>query len=145
VPKQSVSESSSTSKEKQKKGKKVFRTRIVEMTAWVPSVASPHVKAPAAPFWLANGIVGAEMREDEFYIDLNINDAGIRQEIEVTVRGSKEKIMHSLYFFQFVFGTVTDEDDVPKGPMEAFRPSSLALSNGMPPGGIPGMGGGPRA
>jgi len=141
APKQSAS--ASPSKDRQKKGKKIFRTRIVEMTAWLPAAPSPHIKA-GNPFFLTNGIVGAEMREDEFFVDQNISDVGIRQEIEVTVRGQKEKVMHSLYFFQFVFGTVTDEDDVPRGPAEVFRPSNLAISNGMPPGGLPGLGG-PRA
>lgn len=101
------------------------------MTAWVPATPSPHIKA-GEPFYLTNGIVGAEMREDEFYVDMNLTDVGIRKEIEVTVRGNREKVMHSLYFFQFIFGTVSDGDDVPQGPAEIFRPSNIAISNGMP-------------
>lgn len=131
----------------QKPSKPARRTvvvRLIEFTEWVPTYAEDKIKLPSNdPFWLTNGVVGAQILEDETLFDVNINDMGIREPIEATVRGKKEAVMHSLYFFQFVVGRVMD-GDVPHGPHKIFRPrpqSNIITPNGPGPGGLPGLGG----
>jgi hypothetical protein len=146
VPSQSA-QGPSKAKEK-KSARKTAAVRIIEMTRWLPAVPATEIQLPgpsAAPFWLTNGVIGAELLEDEVLFDINMNDVGIREEIEVTVRGEKQKVMHSLYFFQLVVGRITDSD-VPANPKHVFRPqrpSGLALPGSAANGPMPGLPGGP--
>lgn len=129
-----------------KPSRRTVAVRVIEFTEWVPAYKDDKIKVPSGdPFWLTNGVIGAHILEDETLFDVNINDVGVREEIEVSVRGKKEKVMHSLYFFQLLVGRVID-GDAPHGPHHVFRPrpaSNLVTPghNGMPPGGMPGMGG----
>jgi len=119
---------------------------VVETTRWIPAFQSAEISIPGGdPFWLTNGTAGIEMLEDEVLFDVNINDVGVRREIEVTARGKKETVMHSLYFFQFVVGRIMPQgEEVPPNPHFVFRPqrpSGLVTPNG--PGPMPGLPGGP--
>lgn len=119
----------------------------MEFTRWLPCYASTDIKIPGAPagqgFFLTNGVVGTDMLEDEVLFDVNINDVGIREDIEIMLRGEKQVVKHSLYFFQFVIGRVTDEE-APKPVSHTFRPPSGRIVTPNGPGPLPGLpGGGP--
>jgi hypothetical protein len=119
---------------------------VVEFTRWLPTIPSTDIQVPGdQKFWLTNGVVGAEIRTDEVLFDVNIADTQVREEIEISVRGKKQAVMHSLYFFQYVIGRVMDNDDEdqPVNPHHVFRlrpASNLITPNG--PGPLPGLPGG---
>lgn len=136
----------SQSVKKSKSGRKQAAVRIVEVTRWIPATPSTDFKAPnGSEFFLTNGVVGVEMLDDEVLFDTNVSDVGIREEIEINVRGKKEMVMHSLYFFQFIIGRIMPQgDQVSANPRHTFRPqrpSGLVTPNGS--GQMPGLPGGP--
>jgi hypothetical protein len=122
---------------------------VVEFTDWLPCRQDTHIRLPGQQegFWLTNGVVGAKLLEDEVLFDININDVGIREDIEISIAGQKQRVKHSLYFFQLVIGRVLPadewEEDKPKNPEHTFRPRpQIPIANGpLPSGGRPGMGG----
>lgn len=113
----------------------------------MPSQPSTDIQLPGdQAFWLTNGVAAAEVLETETLFDVNIVDTNIREDIEISVRGEKQKVKHSLYFIQYVLARVMDEDeDVPVPPRHVFRPRpqvpGLVTPNG--PGPMPGLPGGP--
>lgn len=134
-----------------KSDRRTVAVRVIEFTEWIPCYADDKIKMPGTDnqFWLANGVVAAQILEDETLFDVNRDDTGIREEIEISVRGQKQTVMHSLYFFQFIVGRVIDGEPQ-RGPHHVFklRPASHILTpngppnvGGKPPGGLPGLGG----
>ena len=151
MPKQSEQATATSKGTGKKSPRKQGAVRIVETTQWLPCAGAKTITMPGPnppPFWLTNGAAGVEMLEDEVLFDVNISDMRIREEIEVQVAGEKRKVMHSLYFFQFVIGRIMpDGEQVRPNPEHIFRPqrpSGLVTPGaGGGNGPMPGLPGGP--